>query len=143
MLERFIADLKDFLPMMTETEYLYAWLYYAGGAFIMVVCLWFLVRKMRAPLKTTLLVVAAVMLAVPWYSDAQQTYLSPALIISLFEGFFEGPEAFWRAGMPMLVAMGVSLVLCVIGFTLAWYFRRSDPVPERNIPPSISDIHLD
>lgn len=130
--------------MMTETEYLYAWLYYLGGAFIMVVCLWFLVRKLRSvQVKTTLLVVVAVMLTVPWYSDAQQSYLSPAFIISVYEGFFEGLEAFWRAGTPMLVGMGISLLLCVIGFTLLWYFRRSNPEEERHIPPSISDVHLD
>ena len=130
--------------MMTETEYLYAWLYYLGGAFILVVCLWLLVRKLRSPqVKTTLLVVVAVMLTVPWYSDSQQTYLSPAVIISVVEGFFEGSEAFWRAGTPLLAAMGVSLVLCVIGFTILWYVRRSNPVEDHRTPASISDVHLD
>ncbi len=129
---------------MTETEYLYAWLYYLGGALILVLCLWFLVRNMAWPrIKYTLLVVVAVALVVPWYSDPQQSYLAPAIIASTVEGFFEGAEAFWRAGTPLLAAMGGSLLLCVIISAVHWYFRRSNSNVDRETPPSISDVHLD
>jgi hypothetical protein len=130
--------------MMTESEYLYAWLYYLAGVFILILALWFLVRRLPWPrLKYSLLVVAAVAMSVPWYSDMQYPYLSPAIIVSTVEGFFEGGEAFWRAGTPLLAAVGAATFLCALISAVLWYFGRSNSDRADDTPASISDIHLD
>lgn len=111
--------------MMTENEYLYAWLYYVVGAFILLGCWWYLIRKISLPqIKYTLLVLVAVIFLTPWFSDINQTYLSPALLISVVEGMFEGDDAFWRAGAPLLAAVVFAFVCCIIFFAIVWYVRR-------------------
>jgi len=61
-----------------------------------------------------------VFLVVPWYTDDTSSYLSPAWIVSLLDGVFEGPDAFWRAGKPLLAAVLVASIVSVIVYMLFW-----------------------
>ena len=133
--------------MMTEGEYLYAWLFYLAGALILVGCWWYLIRKLPWTwLKYTSILLLTVTFTVPWFSDTNEIYLAPALIVSLVELLFEGKDAFWRAGLPLVMAMVLSLLLSIITYFIYWYFtrdRRGREYREEDIPESISEIHLD
>lgn len=101
--------------MYTQQEYLYGWLFYLLGVVIILGCGWWLTSAIRfKELRQWLRVSAVVTFLVPWYASADLEYFAPAWLIAAFEGIFESPEAFWRAGMPWLCALAVALGLTVI-----------------------------
>ncbi|SMF08602.1 hypothetical protein SAMN02745866_00634 [Alteromonadaceae bacterium Bs31] len=111
--------------MMTENEYLWAWIYYVLGAGLLLACWWYLTRRIPwMELRHVLRLVMAVALLVPWYTNTQQEYMSPALLIALVEGLFDGSPAFWRAGTPLLSAVLAALVLSTIVFLVRWVILR-------------------
>ncbi|WP_185236557.1 hypothetical protein [Teredinibacter franksiae] len=111
--------------MMTESEYLYAWLYYLIGAGLLIACWWYITRRIPwLEVRFMLRLVVSVAILVPWYTNTQQEYLSPAILIAAVELFFEGSTAFWRAGMPLLTALVVALALSTLGFTVRWFLLR-------------------
>lgn len=110
--------------MYTEQEYLYGWLVYLGGALLMVICFWVLTAAIRfRAMKTVLRLGAIAFFATPWFASEQMEYLAPAWIIAVFEVIFDGPEAFWRAGAPLLAATGLVMAVSAIILTF-WHFRR-------------------
>ncbi len=111
--------------MMTENEYMWAWIYYVIGAGLLVACWWYLTRRIPwMEIRYALRIVLAVALLVPWYTNTQQAYMSPALLIAIVEGLFDGAPAFWRAGTPLLSAMFAALVVTTIAFIIRWYILR-------------------
>ncbi|WP_045858908.1 hypothetical protein [Teredinibacter purpureus] len=118
--------------MMTETEYLYAWLYYLLGAGLLISCWWYATRRIPWPeVRHLSRLVVGVAIVVPWYTNTQQDYLSPALLISLLELFFEGASAFWRAGAPMLAAVAVAVAFSTLFFVVRWYLHQRKMAPTR------------
>ncbi|WP_018015632.1 hypothetical protein [Teredinibacter turnerae] len=116
--------------MMTSAEYLQAWLYYLLGAILLIGCWWYATRPIPwAELRHLLRLVVIAVLLIPWYTNTQQEYLSPAFLIAIVEGLFEGGDAFWRAGTPLLagVAAVVGLSLVVLG--VRWLLLRNRPEP--------------
>lgn len=112
--------------MMTENEYLYAWLYYLLGAGLLIACWWYLTRKIRWPeIRYLLRVVVSVAIVVPWYTNTQQDYLSPALLIAGLEAAFEGSEAFWRAGKPLVTVIAVAVSISAAVFVGRWMYLRN------------------
>jgi len=111
--------------MMTESEYLYAWIYYLVGAGLLIACWWYITRRVPwFEVRFMLRLVVAVAILVPWYTNTQQSYLSPAILIALVELVFEGTSAFWRAGTPLIAAMVTCLLLSTACFTLRWFILR-------------------
>lgn len=110
--------------MMTEAEYFYAWLYYVLGAVLLIGCWWYATRKIPwLEIRYLLRTIVVVAIAFPWYTNSQQTeYLSPALLIAALETAFEGSEAFWRAGKPLLMAMISALGLAALIFIGRWFY---------------------
>lgn len=111
--------------MYTEQEYLYGWLFYGAGA----VLIWgagFVLTGRIAwwRVRLVLLVALAALLAVPWYSGDDSRYLAPAWVIAGLEALFDGPEAFWRAGRPLLAGVGLAVVLTSLGLAVAWLLGR-------------------
>jgi len=111
--------------MMSESEYLWAWTYYGLGVVLLIACWWYLTRRIPwMEVRHVLRLVVAVALIVPWYTNTQQAYLSPAILIAVVEGLFDGGEAFWRAGAPLVSAVLAALVLSTLGFLVRWYLLR-------------------
>lgn len=110
--------------MFTQEEYLYGWLFYLLGVLIVMVCGWILTARLKWPIVRHLLrLIVGVALVVPWYAAPEMDYLAPAWLICAFEGIFEGEGAFWRAGGPLLSALGVALVIYLLCYAL-WSWRH-------------------
>lgn len=108
--------------MYTQEEYLYGWLFYLLGVGVVMLCGWWLTAKLRwMALRNLLRISVGVALLVPWYAAESTDYLAPAWIIAAFEGIFDG--SFWRAGSPLLLAIGVAAVVYFIGYAI-WLWRR-------------------
>lgn len=115
--------------MMTENEYLFAWFYYLLGAALLIACWWYLTRKIRwVEIRYLLRVVVGVAIVVPWYTNTQQDYLSPALLVAGLEAAFEGSEAFWRAGRPLVTAIAAAVTLSSVVFVGRWMYIRNRTV---------------
>ncbi len=119
--------------MYTEQEYLYGWLFYALGALLLIGSFWWLTSVIRfRPVRLVLRVVFSVAMFTPWYASDDLEYLAPAWLIAAYEGVFEGGDAFWRAGAPLVSAAGVALGVCLL-VLLARYFARR---PSRQDAPA-------
>lgn len=109
--------------MYTQEEYWYGWLLYLAGVLLLMGCGWLLTARIGwRPLRHLLRLLAAVTLLVPWYANPDMAYLAPAWIIASFEGVFE--NNFWRAGGPLLSALGVALVILIISHTVARFLKK-------------------
>lgn len=99
--------------MHTPEDYLYGWLIYLVSAAVLIICGWIMTAKISwGGLRGLIRLLAVVTLLVPWYADANMTYLAPAWIIAAFEGIFEGN--FWRAGGPLVSALTVSFAVGLV-----------------------------
>lgn len=106
---------------MTENEYFNAWINYILGVSLLFACWWYLTSKFKwVELRHILRVVLGVSLVVPWYCYPNQPYLAPAWIIVLVEGLFDGGNAFWRAGIPLITALSLGVSISFI-----FHFWRS------------------
>lgn len=92
--------------MFSHAEYINGWLVYGLGVFIGLACWYYLIRKLPIKsIKSVLFGVMVGMLTMPWPTKQDGDSLAPAWIIAGAEGIFDGAEAFYRAGVPMLLAM--------------------------------------
>lgn len=111
--------------MFTQEEYLSAWAVYTLGAVLLMAFWWFITGKIRLVEPRYLLrIVFAVFLAVPWYTKGTDGYLSPAWLISIIEGAFEGGDAFWRAGTPLVTAILVAVIASSVVYLALWFKAR-------------------
>ena len=109
---------------MSENEYFLAWAYYAAGASVFFAVFWFWTRNfLWSEVRQLMRVMLAVILIVPWYTDTTQSYLSPAWLVSVAEALLNGPEAFWRAGRPLVIALIAAFGLSTIYALISWYLR--------------------
>ena len=101
--------------MFTQYEYMWGWIYYLIGAVLLYISIWFSANKLPLKeLRYALRILSAVILFLPWSTNPQQEYLSPAWVVAGLEGVFEGPKAFWRAGFPLIFSVALSTVVCVL-----------------------------
>lgn len=123
---------------MTENEYFWAWSVYLGGFVLFYAVFWYITSKLPwHELRQLLRVLAAVFFLVPWRTDTEHTYMSPAWLISAADALLYEPKAFWRAGL----ALVMGLILAVIG-SAAWsvfrWLRSRKQVSEGNSEPETS-----
>lgn len=111
--------------MFTQEEYLSAWAVYLFGATVLLIAWWFMTAKIRFNESRYMLrILLAVFLLVPWYTEPNGRHLSPAWMISILEGAFQGSEAFWRAGKPLLIVLLSSLILSSVIYIALWFKSR-------------------
>lgn len=111
---------------MTEQEYLWAWLAYICGALIFYAWVFYETRGTKwAEFKQIIRIIIAIGLAVPWYTDAQHGFLSPAWLTSVADALLKGPEAFWRAGLPLVLSLVIAIIVSCIYQLFRWYRQRS------------------
>lgn len=101
--------------MFTTEDYLYGWLLYIVAGLVFMACWWWLTAKLRvATVRHALRLIAGVTIFFPWPAGSDTGHLAPAVVMAGVEGIFDGGEAFWRAGGPLLTALAVALVSGVI-----------------------------
>ena len=112
--------------MFNTEDYLWGWLYYLLGATMLASCWWYVTAHIKwREVRHVVRVVLITALLVPWYTDVNTTQMSPAWLVSAIEGLFEGPQAFWRAGRPLLVAVIVALLGSSVFYIVQWYRTRA------------------
>lgn len=98
--------------MFTPQEYQTGWLIYGGLVVLFNFAWWFLTAGIGlAEVRQLLRLMPWVLLCTPWYTDADSTLLAPAWAIASTDLLFDSPEAFWRAGTPLLFALALALTL--------------------------------
>jgi hypothetical protein len=111
--------------VLSDSSYLTAMYTYlgAGSAFLVYLALilgrsW----QWRAAWVTLVVLIAAALLLTPAYPDTDIQTLAPALIVAIFEGLINGPEAAQHAIRPLVYMLGLALLLSIVlSLTL---FRR-------------------
>lgn len=110
--------------MYTTQDYLYGWVIYLAGYAVFMICWWLLTAKVSwRPVRRLLRVAVAVAFIVPWYSAPDADYLAPAWVIAATEGAFDGGDAFWRAGMPLLAVLSAALLVAIV-LQVVWAFKQ-------------------
>ena len=103
--------------MFTMEEYVWAWGIYAVAGCVVLLSLWFLTASWRPfELKWLARIIPAVLVCVPWPISADSTYFAPAWFASGADFLTSGQNAFWRAGLALVIALGVSVFLAIIIF---------------------------
>ena len=101
--------------MFTQAEYINGWLAYVAAAIVCYWCFWYFLSRLPVkPLRPVLLGAMAGLLFIPWTVEPGQSFLAPAWLIAGSDGAFESVEAFWRAGKPLLLGMGVLACLGLV-----------------------------
>ncbi len=119
--------------MFSEADYINGWLAYGVGAIVGLWCWWYLLSKLPIrPLRPFLVGAMAGFLCMPWYSAENYHFLAPAWVVAASEGLFDGPEYFWRAGTPLIIAIVVMAVLGVVLQILFRWFITSRKKPEED-----------
>ncbi len=114
--------------MFTAEEYLTGWLIYLSGAICALVVWWFMTKKI--PYKTPrniLRLCVTVVLIMPYPVAYQDPHLAPAFFTSMLEGVFIKDQGFARAGVPVLLAMAISIALYLLidfAWQLFWQKRQ-------------------
>ena len=112
--------------MYTADDYFYGWVFYLVGVAIIVLCGWLLTAKIKhRDTRIVIRLIATTFFLVPWYATPDTDYLAPAWLIAGFEWVFEGTEAFWRAGAPLLTTITLVLALAlIVRLSLYYAFKK-------------------
>ena len=107
---------------MSHQEYVWAWAIYLCSSTVLFAVFYYVTSKLAwAELRQLLRVVLAVILFVPWYTDAQQDYLSPAWLISIADVLLYESKSFWRAGLALVLSLVIAVVLSSAYSIWAWW----------------------
>ena len=102
--------INGFLIMFTASEHLHGWLVYGGGAVLGLLCWWYLLIKLPVkPIRSLLFGAMVGALCMPWPTEDGGQFFAPAWLIAGSDGLFDGADAFWRAGTPLLMAIDKSV----------------------------------
>lgn len=111
--------------MLSETDYIVAWIAYLSGCAVMLLLVWRLSGSWSpGVLRTLCRFLPAVILLVPARADIEQASLAPAFFVAAFEfAMSSEPEAGELAALRLAYALGI-FALCLIVYYLARrYFR--------------------
>lgn len=99
---------------MSEKGYLVAWLIYLLCSVGLLTCFYYLTRPLYRWLRLPLRLSAMVFLLLPWtaYKDGHE--LAPAWLTSLFDALLKQDASFLRAGVPLLAALLLALLLSAL-----------------------------
>ena len=116
---------------MTDTQYVWGWIIYLAGALGCLLSLWLLIRRWPLRAKRSVMLTTAILLLLPGTVLPEQTYLAPALLVSLYDALSLGMEAFWRNGSFVLIAAGITFT---VGLLLPVARADKQPPRERQQP---------
>lgn len=107
--------INGFLIMFTASEHLHGWLVYGGGAVLGLLCWWYLLIKLPVkPIRSLLFGAMVGALCMPWPTEDGGQFFAPAWLIAGSDGLFDGADAFWRAGTPLLMAIAGAAMVALI-----------------------------
>ena len=112
--------------MLSDSSYLTAMYTYLGAAGGFLVYLVLILRRnwqWRAGWVALVVLIAAALMLTPAYPDAQIQTLAPALVVAIFEGLINGPEAAQHAIRPLAFMLGLALLLSIV-LSLSVFRRR-------------------
>lgn len=117
---------------MTQNEYMLAWVVYLSGFAVFFAIFWYVTSKLPSgELRQLLRVIVAVFFLVPWTTDTTHSFLSPAWIVSISDALLNGSKAFWRAGLALVLASIVAVLLSMSVSLILWFrSRKSHSSPE-------------
>ncbi|WP_245932401.1 hypothetical protein [Isoalcanivorax indicus] len=96
---------------MSEDSYMMAWLAYLGAAAVIVAVIWWLTVRWTVWLKLPLRALSIAVLFTPWLVSEDTDTLAPAWIITLFDALIQAEGQALRAGLPLLAACVLALLL--------------------------------
>jgi hypothetical protein len=120
--------------VLSDSSYLTAMYTYLGAASAVLVYLALILGRnwqWRAGWVALVVLIAAALLLTPAYPDANIKTLAPALVVAVFEGLINGPEAAQHAIRPLAYMLGLALLLSIL-LRLTIFRRRekkSSPQP--------------
>ena len=102
---------------MSSSSYLIAWSWYLGATLLLVFVWWHWTRKLPMLWRNLLRALPAAWALMPWTVSADQSRLAPAWLVAIFEGFLRDGGNGWRAGVAVLLAT----LLAVLLAALVWW----------------------
>lgn len=110
---------------MTSESYAIAWFLYAlGGLGLFAFWCWLTSGLSNRATKLTLRALMFVMIMFPFNIGGGYEELAPGFLMLLLETVFEGGDAFFRVGTPLLMALATTVVLLVAVELVVLYRRR-------------------
>lgn len=107
--------------MFSQEEYQNAWLVYGASSIVLLLCWWWFVAKIPGrEVRHLLRIIPLILLVVPWRTDLENSYLSPAWFTSVADTLTHGPQAFWRAGLALVIALMLGVLLSFFYFCWCW-----------------------
>ena len=101
--------------MLSESSYLTAIYIYVGSAIALLIYLtWVLSRYWRKAWVALVVLISAALLLTPAHPDAEISTFAPALIVAVFEGLINGPEAAEHAIKPLSYLLAFALLLSLL-----------------------------
>jgi hypothetical protein len=103
--------------MLSDSSYLTAMYTYLGAGCAFLVYLVLILKRnwqWQGGWVTLVVLIAAALLLTPAYPDASIETLAPALVVAIFEGLINGPEAAQHAIRPLAYMLGLALVLSIL-----------------------------
>lgn len=97
--------------MITDNNYLDAWIVYWVGSALLLLVGWRIIRRWPAWLKFPLILIFAAFMLVPFSIQSEAVELAPAWLIMLFEGVFMPDIGFSRVGPTLGVAAGAAVLI--------------------------------
>ena len=98
--------------MLTSLEYMIVWACYIVSALGLSLVWWRLTATIPwQQLRQVLRVIMVMLLFTPWSLEGQPQYWAPAFIVAALDALSQGFEAASRAGIPLLAAELVGLIV--------------------------------
>ena len=115
---------------MSSNEYILAWVAYLGSFAVCYAVFWYFTSKLPwRELRQLLRVLVAVFFLVPWTTDTTHSFLSPAWLVSISDSLLFGSKAFWRAGLALVLAL-ILAVLVSAGVSIFLWLRHRKSVDQ-------------
>lgn len=106
---------------MSEDGYMMAWWAYLGAAAVVVAVIWWLSARWAVWLKAPLRGLLIAVLFTPWLVTDSADTLAPAWIITSFDALIHTDGDAMRAGLPLLAACALALLLSgLVVFLRRW-----------------------
>lgn len=103
--------------MFATEEYIWAWVFYIVGGLAVLASWWYFTASWKPfEIKWLSRIIPTVLVCVPWTIKADSSYLAPAWFTSAADFLTLGIDAFWRAGLILVVVLVVSILLAAVYF---------------------------